>query len=97
MKNAKVKTNKLPESFKPFLWSYDFEKLDLIKNKKIIILNLLNFGTKECTDELLKLYDRAEIKTAIRNSYESEWDKKSLNYWSYIFSVKPKDKKRVVI
>lgn len=84
------KNKKILTVFKPFLWSYDIEKIDLEKNKKRIITNVLNLGTKEATDLLFEIYDRNEIKQYVRNPLPGEWNDKSLNYWSIIFNIKPK-------
>lgn len=35
---------KLDESFKSIMWSYDFDQLDLSKDKNSIILNTINYG-----------------------------------------------------
>lgn len=47
--NRKVKEKdktgrKLPEFFRPLFWSYDFNSLDLEKNKKTIIIAAINYG-----------------------------------------------------
>jgi len=94
MKKAKT-NNEIPNVFRPFLWSYDCDSLNLKKNKKIIILNLLNLGTKEATDLMKKIYSGKEIKEVIKNSYASEWDKKSLNFWKLIYETTPKKQRRI--
>lgn len=94
MDNQK-KANKIPDIFRPFLWSYDCDGLDLKKNKKRIILNLLNLGTKEATDLMKKIYSEKEIKEVIKNSSASEWNKKSLNFWGLIFETVPGKQKRI--
>lgn len=76
--------------FKPFLWSYDTTKMDLVRDKNRIITNVLNLGTREATDLLFRVYGREEIKQVVKNPKPSEWDPKSLNYWSIIFDLKPK-------
>lgn len=81
---------KILKKFQPFLWSYDIEKIDLEKNKKRIITNVLNLGTKEATDLLFEIYDRKDIKQQVKNPLPGEWSNKSLNYWSIIFDIKPK-------
>ncbi len=35
---------RLPDTFRPFFWSYRFEDLDLHKNEKTVIVNLVNYG-----------------------------------------------------
>ncbi len=78
------------EKFKPFLWSYDIGKIDLFRDKERIITNVLNLGTKEATDELFEIYDKNDIKEVVQNPKPGEWSRKSLNYWSIIFDLKPK-------
>jgi hypothetical protein len=43
----KHEKDKILAKFKPFLWSYDLGQIDLEKDKKRIITNVLNLGTKE--------------------------------------------------
>ena len=76
--------------FKPFLWSFDIDKIDIRKNKKRIITNVLNLGTEEATDLLFNVYSEKEIKDQIENPLPGEWNNKSINYWSIIFNINPK-------
>ncbi|HKK54645.1 MAG TPA: hypothetical protein VJ926_03940 [Patescibacteria group bacterium] len=46
----KEKNNEKLKQFKPFLWSYDIEKLDVGRDKRRIITNVLNLGTKKACD-----------------------------------------------
>jgi hypothetical protein len=80
--------NTIPDFIKPFLWSYDISKIDLQKDKKRIITNVLNLGTKESTDWLFSVYDKNDIAETIKNPFVGEWNKKSLHFWSFIFGVK---------
>lgn len=52
---------KLPKSVENVLWSYDVNKIDLYLHKKIIISQVLNFGTRDATDWLFKTYELEEI------------------------------------
>ncbi|MBU4347800.1 hypothetical protein KKF23_04630 [Patescibacteria group bacterium] len=85
----------IPKYVKPFLWSYNTNKLDLKKNKKRIIANILNLGSKKATNWLFEKYSKREIKNAIADALPSEWNKKSLNYWSILFGIKPAKTKRI--
>ena len=91
---AKKKT--IPPLFKPFLWSYDTDKIDLKRDKRRIIINVLNLGTKEAVRELFKIYSKKDIVELFTNSMRGEWNKKSLNFWSLIFNVVPKNQGRQV-
>lgn len=93
MKN--IDENQIKDVFKPFLWSYDIEKIDIKKNKKIIILNVLNYGTKKATDLLFNVYSRKEIEEIVEKSVQGEWNKKSLNYWKLFLNLKRENKKRL--
>ena len=81
--------NEIMKVFKPFLWSYDVKKMDLIKDKERIITNVLNWGTQESTKLLFKVYDLRSIKHAVSRPMPGEWNKKSLNFWSLMLEVKP--------
>ena len=78
----------IPQSMRPFLWSYDMSKLDMTKDKKRIITNILNFGTKGATDWLFSAFDKKDIEEAVENPLPGEWSKKSLHFWSFILGVK---------
>ncbi|MFA6077281.1 MAG: hypothetical protein WC735_04380 [Candidatus Paceibacterota bacterium] len=86
----------IPSFVKAFLWSYDIERLDRQEDKKRIITNVLNFGTKKATDWLFEIFDRDEVREAIKHPFPGEWNRKSLNFWSLIFDVKPGTTMRVV-
>ena len=78
----------IPQFIRPFLWSYDISKLDLEKDKKRIITNILNYGTKEATDWLFSKFERKDICEAIEKPIPGEWSKKSLYFWALILGVK---------
>jgi len=84
----------VPQFLKPFLWSYDTKKLDIKKDKIRIITNILNYGTEKATNWLFKTYDKKSIITVLKNPKPGEWDKKSLNFWSFIFKLKLRKSKR---
>ena len=79
----------IPPSIHPFLWSYDVEKLDMERDKKRIITNVLNLGTAQATKWLFRVYSREDIKETVANPLTGEWSKKSLNFWSIIFNINP--------
>ena len=53
---------RLPESFRPFFWSYDFEKLDPDDNKKTIIIQVINYGDMKQWAWLSRYYGLDMIK-----------------------------------
>lgn len=86
----------IPSFLQPFLWSYDLSKLDREKNKKRIITNVLNYGTKEATDWLFSAYRKEDIENAILEPLPGAWNKKSIHFWSVIFGVRHGDLTRHV-
>lgn len=79
----------IPDSLKPYFWSYDTKYLDLKKHKKLIISQLLNFGSKQATDWLFSTYSKDEIKQTAAEIPSDQWDKKSLRFWSLILNIHP--------
>jgi len=74
----------LPSSVKQTLWSYDTDKIDKTKDKRLIISQVLNFGSKDATDWAINNYGKKIIKTVAMSIPKGQWGKKSLNYWSLI-------------
>lgn len=87
----------IPSFVQPFLWSYDIDKLDLERNKKRIITNVLNLGTVPATKWLFEVYDRKDIKETVANPLPGEWSRKSLNFWELVLNVKPVQIRRVIL
>jgi hypothetical protein len=86
------KTKKVPRQFQRVLWSYDISKMDLEKDKKEIITQVLNYGTWEDLKLLYKLYPEKDIKKVIKNPQRGVWFKKVLNFWIKIYNIKLKKK-----
>lgn len=76
----------IPETFKPYLWSYDFDKLDKENNKKIIIENILNYADFNSSRQLFNLYTIEEIKDVLNNAKQNSFNKKSYNFWNLILN-----------
>jgi hypothetical protein len=81
--------SELTQAVKATLWSYDTSKIDVLRDKELIITNVLNYGTKEATDWLFQTYSKEDIKNILKKPRPGEWNKKSLNLWSLIFDVTP--------
>lgn len=81
--------SKLPLSVKSVLWSYDLSQIDITKHQKLIISQILNFGTKDATDWLFKTYQLKDIRQAAQSIPLDQWDKKSLALWSSYLNIKP--------
>lgn len=90
-----METDPIPVFVRPFLWSYDTERLDLECHKALIIKNVLDYGTKEAIDWLRQIYTSEDIKTVIAHTPRSAWNKKSLALWTLIYGVEPERKVRI--
>lgn len=87
----------IPTFIKPFLWSYNTDKIDLEKHKDRIIINILKFGTPQATNWIEQTYSKQEIKEVLKGPVALELDPKSRAYWSLIYGVSiPKEKKRII-
>ena len=89
--------NKLPKSVESVLWSYDINKIDFDLHKKLIISQVLNFGTSDATDWLFKTYELKEICKVAEQIPLGQWDKKSLALWALYLDIKPKPKQERVL
>lgn len=85
-------SSKLPKSVQAVLWSYTPESIDLERHKRLIIANVLNFGTKEATNWLFSQYSRGEITKEADAVPLGQWNKKSLRLWSLVLGIKPQEK-----
>ncbi len=79
---------KVPKSLQSVLWSYDISKIDVKKDKNLIIQQVLNYGTMKEIKWLFKTYSATEIKHVLKNPSRGSWDSRVLNYWSKIFRIK---------
>jgi hypothetical protein len=89
--------NKLPKSVISVLWSYDTDKIDFNMHKKLIISQVLNYGTSDATDWLFTAYERKEIRKVAEQIPFGQWDKKSLALWALYLDIKPKPKQERVL
>lgn len=82
----------LPSYVKSVLWSYDTDKIDPVKHRRLIISQVLNFGTKEATDWLFKFYELNEIRKEAGKIPEKQWNKKSLALWKLALNFSFKER-----
>lgn len=81
----------IPDFVAPFLWSYDVASLDLERDKKRIITNILNLGTRKATDWLFSVYQKEDIADCVARPMPGEWNKKSIALWSLLLDVTPQN------
>jgi len=82
--------NGLPQSVKAVLWSYKHDHIELQKHKKIIIFQVLNFGSEEAIRWLFGQYGFAKVEKIADTIPLAQWNKKSLSFWKLVLSINPK-------
>jgi len=55
----------LPQSFRPILWSYNFDRIDPAKHKKTIIVQAINYGTLAQWRWLRETYGRDAVRQVL--------------------------------
>ncbi len=90
-------SKKLPKCVENVLWSYNVNEIDILTHKKLIIAQVLNFGTTEATNWLFKTYSINEIYQIAQQIPLGQWEKKSLALWSLYLGIKPINKSEKVL
>lgn len=65
MKRRAHTSKKLPEIFRPLLWSYRFEEIDPEAHRKEIIINAINYGDLKHWKWLTARYGRAGVRRVL--------------------------------
>jgi len=78
---------KLPDYFKPVLWSYDFGRLDLDKNKKTVIVGAINYGDLNHWVWLKKNYGEETIRKVLTEARAGEIRPGARRLASIIFGI----------
>ncbi|MDR3709526.1 MAG: hypothetical protein P4L33_14600 [Capsulimonadaceae bacterium] len=81
--------NHLPESVCAVLWSYDTDRIDVDAHKKLIVAQVLNFGTEDAINWVFKQYGQDEVTRLANEIPLGQWDKKSLSLWSLVLGIAP--------
>lgn len=89
--------SKIPLYVQSVLWSYDLSKIDVDLHKKLIISQVLNFGTKNATDWLFQIYGEDEIRSIANQIPLGQWDHKSLALWTLLLGIHPTSKQEKVL
>ena len=86
----------LPKLLQSALWSYDLKKMDPKDSidKRIIIEQVLNYGTWEQLKWVTATYSWKEIEEIAKNPSRGIWMDDALNYWTKILNLKLTKNKR---
>ena len=80
-------SKKPPNSFKHLLWSYDFAKLDLNKDKKVIITNVINYGDLAQWKWIRDFYGLTSLRKTLMNTTITELRDRVRPLVQLIFSI----------
>ena len=78
---------RLPESFLPLLWSYDFSFIDVERDRKRIIINTINYGQWKHWKWIVSYYGNKEVKQFIENTPMSEFRPGALKLASILLGI----------
>lgn len=81
----------LPLNLKPIFWSYNFAALNPIKDKRRIIINIINYGKWGDWQWLLKQYGEEEIKKTIEQTPVTEFRDRALKLISLLLAIEKFD------
>lgn len=84
----KTKNSKLPPFFKPLFWGYDFNSIDPLRNKKLVIVNALNYGDLGQWRWLVKRYGRKNLRKTINLIPRTEFRKHVVKLIELLFNIK---------
>ncbi len=77
----------LPVFLKSALWSYDLADLDLDRNKKLIITQIINHGDPKQLEWMNDTYSDDEIKAVVANPSRGMWWRDKLRWWLGKFEI----------
>ncbi|MFH1354350.1 MAG: hypothetical protein ABIH36_03610 [bacterium] len=78
---------RLPEMFRPIMWSYRFEDIDADKHREEIIVNTINFGSLRHWHWLITHYGKKEIHQVLRRRLATEFNPESRNLARLVFGI----------
>lgn len=82
-----LKNEALPESLRPLFWSYDFSRLNPEKNKKNIILQVINYGNLKQWRWLTQQYGMVILKDVLSTVPIYEIKPRTRKLASILFSI----------
>ena len=86
--NIEKNNKKPPEFFKPLLWSYNFDSLDLDANQKTVILAAINYGNLEHWRWVKKYYGQNAVAKILATVPATEFKRRAGKLAEILFNVK---------
>ncbi len=88
MQKTKATKIKLPESFRYLMWSYDFDKVNPVSAKEVLVVNTINYGNWEHWQWVTHFFGKEQIRKIIENLAVSEFRPSALSLAKLVFGVK---------
>lgn len=76
-----------PKMFRPLLWSFRWEDIDVQEDKEDIILNAINEGSLDHWRFLIRTYGKPKIREVLSRHPASAFHPESRNLARVIFSI----------
>lgn len=83
----KIMKNKLPKNFKSLFWGYNFNAIDSIKDKRIVVVNTLNWGDLKHWKKLVKIYGKKNIRETVSSIPQSEFRQQVIKLIKLLFGI----------
>jgi hypothetical protein len=82
-----INKNTPPIFLKPLLWSYNFSKIDLNNDRKLIIISVINYGSLKEWRWLKEQYGKEEIKNTLKAIQATEIKPRARRLASLLFNI----------
>lgn len=84
----------IPKSFASYFWFVDHKKLNLEKDKHLIVHQVLSYGTMDDLRKLLKIYGLTVVQKEFKKPKAGLYQPNVLAFCQYILGVKKLDKQK---
>lgn len=78
----------LANFLQPCFPSYNVKNLNKTRDKKLIITEILNYGTEKDLEWLTKTYSKKDLKQVLSKPEKGVWLKDVFRYWQKILGLK---------
>ncbi len=80
-------TATIPKFFAPILWSYNLSEFEIQKNKQIIIMQTINYGSWKHWQWITHTYGKEELRSIISEIPASAFRAPALHLASILFDI----------
>ena len=78
---------RLPENLRPLFWSYRFDELEPAKDEKMVIVQLINYGSLTQWRWVVRQYGMVEVKRVLESIPATEIKPRTRVLASLLFSI----------